>query len=202
MNDVKELIFGTGNRAKVQQVQGALGDSILVRGIHEFDIHIEVEEDGTTAQENARKKATAYASALGRTVFAMDNALYFNDLPDDEQSGLFVRRVGGIERSTDEEMIQCYKALVEKHGEQVEGYWEFGVSIAQPDGASVEDSIISRRLFVANPSEKVVPGYPLESIQIDPETGTYVSEMSDEEQAQFWQRNIGEPLSRFVQANL
>ena len=39
-----------------------------------------VVEDGTTAQENARKKAIAYAKALGRLVLSMDNALYFDDL--------------------------------------------------------------------------------------------------------------------------
>jgi XTP/dITP diphosphohydrolase len=202
MTEVKELIFGTGNKAKIQQVQGALGELVLVKGINEFGIDIQVEEDGKTAQENARKKAVAYANALGRTVFAMDNALYFNDLPDSEQPGLYVRRIGGIERLTDEEMVESYKELVSSHGEQMKGYWEFGVSIAKPDGTSVEDSIISPRLFVAKASDKIVPGYPLESIQIDPETGKYVSEMSDEEQAQFWQRNIGKPLSRFVEANL
>jgi XTP/dITP diphosphohydrolase len=202
MTEVKELIFGTGNKAKIQQVQGALGELVLVKGINEFGVNIEVEEDGKTAQENARKKAVVYANALGRTVFAMDNALYFNDLPDSEQPGLYVRRIGGIERSTDEEMVESYKELVSSHGEQMKGYWEFGVSIAKPDGTSVEDSIISPRLFVAKASDKIVPGYPLESIQIDPETGKYVSEMSDEEQAQFWQRNIGEPLSHFVEANL
>jgi inosine/xanthosine triphosphate pyrophosphatase family protein len=202
MSEVKELVFGTGNKAKIQQVQGALGELVHVRGVNEFDIHIEVEEDGMTAQENARKKAIAYATALGRAVFAMDNALYLNGLADNEQPGLYVRRIGGIERSSDEEMVESYRALVRSYGEQMEGYWEFGVSIAQPDGTSVEDSIISPRLFVAKASGRIVPGYPLESIQIDPETGKYISEMSDEEQAQFWQRNIGEPLSRFVQANL
>ncbi|HEY0965491.1 MAG TPA: non-canonical purine NTP pyrophosphatase [Candidatus Saccharimonadales bacterium] len=149
-----------------------------------------------------RKKATAYANALGRTVFAIDNALYFNDLPEGEQPGLYVRRIGGTERSTDEEMLENYKELVRSHGEQIEGYWEFGVSIAKPDGTSIEEVIISPRLFVAKASDKMIPGFPLEAIQVDPETGKYISEMTEEEQAQFWQRGIGEPLSRFIEANL
>lgn len=201
MTEVKELVFSTGNRAKVQQVQGALGGNILVRGIGEFNVNIDVEEDGKTAQENARKKAVAYAKALGQTVFAMDNALYFKGFNDDEQPGLFVRRIGGIERSSDQEMIESYAKLVKSRGERLEGWWEFAVSIAQPDGTSIEESIISPRTFVAEASKKIVPGYPLESIQIDPKTGKYVSEMSDKEQALFWQQNIGKPLSQFVQAN-
>jgi inosine/xanthosine triphosphate pyrophosphatase family protein len=53
MIEVKELVFGTSNRAKIQQVQGALGKGVVVRGINEFDVNIQVEEDGKTAQENA-----------------------------------------------------------------------------------------------------------------------------------------------------
>ncbi len=199
----KELIFGTGNKAKIEQVQGALGGlDITVRGINDFGVDIKVEEDGETAQENARKKASAYAKALNRVVFAMDNALYFNGFADADQPGLFVRRVGGVEALSDEEMIASYQRLIGEQGGQLEGWWEFGLSIAQPDGTSVEESIISPRLFVAKASESVVPGYPLESIQIEPTTGRYVSEMSAEEQAAFWQRSIGEPLAKFVLANM
>ena len=158
MAQAKEIVFGTGNKAKIQQVQGALGDAIQVRGINEFGIDLSLEEDGKTAQENARKKAIAYTDALGRAVFAMDNALYLDDLPDNEQSGLYVRRIGGIECLTDEEMIESYTALVKKLGEKTKGYWEFGASIAQPDGTSIEDSIISPRLFVAKPSDKALQG--------------------------------------------
>jgi XTP/dITP diphosphohydrolase len=202
MTEAKELIFGTGNKAKIRQVQDALGESAIVRGISEFSVDIEIDEDGTTAQENARKKAIAYAKALGRTVFAMDNALYFKGLEDKDQPGLYVRRVGGIERSSDEEMVQIYKELIRSHGGQLEGWWEYALSIARADGTSVEDSIISPRLFVAEASKKIVPGYPLESVQIDPETGKYVSEMTSEEQILFWQRSIGEPLNRFIQTNI
>jgi XTP/dITP diphosphohydrolase len=203
MTEMEELIFGTGNKAKIQQVQGALGPlDIKVRGVNEFGAKIDVVEDGQTAQENAKKKAIAYARALGRTVFAMDNALYFKGLSDSEQPGLFVRRVGGIERSSDEEMVKSYVELIKKHGGRIEGWWDFGVSIARPDGNSVEDSIISPRLFVAQASDKVIPGYPLESIQIESGTGKYISEMTDEEQAIFWQKSIGEPLAKFVQANM
>lgn len=202
MSEVKELVFGTGNKAKIQQVQDALGEEFIVRGVHEFGINIDVTEDGTTAQENARKKSVAYAKALDRTVFSMDNALYFNGVDDDQQPGVYVRRIGGIERSGDDDMVENYASFVRRYGEQLKGWWEYGISIAKADGTSVEDSIISPRLFAAKQSDILVPGYPLLSIQIDPETGRYLSEMSSKEQALFWQRAIGEQLSQFVRANV
>jgi len=51
----------------------------------------------------------------------------------------------------------------------------------------------------------MIPGYPLESIQIDPASGAYLSEMPPEEQAIFWQQKIGRELCEFlwqVQAQL
>lgn len=202
MSEIRELVFGTGNKAKIQQVQDALGGGFVVRGINEFGVNIDVTEDGTTAQENAKKKSVAYANALGRTVFSMDNALYFKGIDDDKQPGLYVRRIGGIERSSDEDMVENYANFVRQYGDQLEGWWEYGISIAKADGTSVEDSIISPRLFAAKQSDTAVPGYPLLSIQIDPETGMYLSEMSSKEQALFWQRAIGEQLSQFVRANI
>lgn len=201
MKEPVELVFGTSNKAKIRQVQDALGEGFIVRGINDFGVDIDIVEDGNTAQENARKKSVAYAKALGRTVFSMDNALYFKGLSDNEQPGLYVRRIGGIERSSDQEMVESYANLVQQHGGQLEGWWEYGLSIAQTQGSSIEDSIISPRIFVAKQSSKIVPGYPLESIQIDPETGKYISEMTTEEQAAFWQHTIGEPLNAFIRTN-
>lgn len=132
----------------------------------------------------------------------MDNALYFKGLPDNEQPGLYVRRIDGVERSSDQEMVDSYAALIARYGTQLEAWWEYGLSIAHADGTSVEDSIISPRVFVAEQSSKVVSGYPLESIQIDPETRKYISEMSSEEQAAFWQKTIGGPLNTFIRTNV
>jgi hypothetical protein len=41
-------------------------------------------------------------------------------------------------------------------------------------------------------------GRQLESLQIDPMSGQYVTEMSGEEQGEFWQRSVGDPPRAFV----
>jgi hypothetical protein len=61
-----------------------------------------------------------------------------------------------------------------------------GGSLLYPLPRQMARVLKNPRLFVAKASNKVVSGYPLESIQIDPETREYVSELSDEEQALFW----------------
>jgi len=196
-----ELIFVTNNPDKILQDDCALQSlAVKVRGIHEFGIALDVPEDGPTALDNARAKALAYAAALQRPVFSMDNALYLDSLTDEDQPGLHVRRIpGATERPSDEELLAHYSQLIAKHGGQMTGRWEFAVAIALPTGQTYEAVIISPRLFTSHISPKRINGYPLESIQIDPATNNYVAEMTAAEQDTFWQRSIGVALANFVQ---
>jgi hypothetical protein len=59
-------------------------------------------------------------------------------------------------------------------------------------------TIRSPRTFISTPSTMMIPGYPLESIQIDPASGSYLSEMPPEQQAAFWQQTIGRELCDFL----
>lgn len=199
---MKKLIIGTTNEAKVRQIRGALASiRIEIGGVESKELLPELVEDGKTALENARKKALVYARALDKTVLSMDNALYLEGLEDSKQPGLNVRRIpGSTERPSDEELLNYYSKLIGSLGERVKGHWEFAVCVANSAGKIWETAIISPRIFVSRPSEKMIPGYPLESVQIDPETGQYISEMSPAEQDSFWQKNIGAELYRFIQA--
>jgi XTP/dITP diphosphohydrolase len=199
MNGETTLTIGTTNPAKVAQIAGALASlGVTVRGIEAGETLPVVLEDGETVQENARKKATAYAKTLGRRVLSMDNALYLEGLSPEEQPGIHVRRIGGAMRNTDEELLAHYEEVIKKLGERVNGRWEFGVCVADPDGHTWEIIIISPRIFTSMRSSKVVVGYPLESLQIDPESGRYVSELGEEERAEFWQHMIGDELMKFM----
>ena len=200
----EEIIIGTTNPAKVEQIRGALQPlGLVINGIGEDVILPEVAEDGKTAQENACKKATAYANFLKKNVLSMDNALYFDKLTLEEQPGLNVRRIkSSNSRPTDEEMLNYYSDLIEKHGGKINGHWEFAICFVKSTGEKYETTIISPRIFTSKVSSDVVPGYPLESIQVDPESGKYVSEMSKEEQASFWQKSIGSELMSFVKSIL
>jgi len=112
--------------------------------------------------ENARKKAVAYAQALGEPVFSMDNALYINGLTSESQPGLNVRRINGYpERPSDEQILNYYSKLISDLGGRAEGYWEYGLCIATPDRKTWETVIRSSRVFVGKPSAITIAGYPL-----------------------------------------
>ena len=195
-----EIIVGTTNEAKVQQIRGALRNiGIVVNGVEDKSLLPDVKEDGLTAIDNARKKALAYSASLGHTVLSMDNALYIHGLNDNQQPGLHVRRIDGVERSSDEDLIKYYVKTISSLGDTAKAHWEFGVCVANPKGLLGETKIVSpERIFTTKVGAGAVPGYPLDSIQIDPISGKYFSEMRQQETDEFWQQSIGKELSDFV----
>ena len=199
---MKEILFGTTNLAKIKQLQGVLRPiGVAVRGIPVGTSLPVIIEDGKTANENAKKKAIAYAKTFGEVVLSMDNALYFDGLDPEKQPGICVRRIGnGDEHPSDEALLEYYTALVQRLGGRIKGRWEFGICIATPEGKTKETLILSSRIFTDRTSSHIIPGYPLESIQIDPESGKYISEMTQKEQDEFWQHTIGAPLREFMKS--
>jgi hypothetical protein len=195
-----ELIVGTTNPAKLQMIRDALAPlGIRVKGTHDLGISLHVDENGLTAQENARKKSVAYAQASGQRVLSIDNALYLAGLPDHQQPGIATRRIPDVEgRASDAQLLAYYGQRVAALGGQIDGRWEFAICVAEPHGRCFETTILSPRIFVSTPSTIMIPGYPLESMQIEPVSGRYISELSSEEQAAFWQRMIGRELCTFV----
>ena len=193
------LIVGTTNSAKIDQVRGALKSLNLdIQGLPERDFPA-IEENGLTALENARIKAIFYSALIGLPVLSTDNALYFDDLTTEKQPGLNVRRIKGQnDRVSDAELLTYYSSLIKELGDKVNGYWEFGICLAYPDSNIKEIIIKSPRIFVSHPSPKITEGYPLDSIQINPETNQYISEMTIEEQGDFWQKTIGKELCSFI----
>lgn len=192
--------MGTSNPAKIDQINGALSaTNVRVKGIGKSQRLPSVEEDGESVVENARKKAVEYAKYLNATVMSMDNGLFFASLDSASQPATHVRRIPGSNlRPTDEQMLSYYVKLVRSLGDKVKAHWEFALCIANSRGEYRETVIKSPRIFVSVPSRHMVTGYPLESIQIDPVSGKYIADMSETEQAQFWQQTIGQPLTKFI----
>ena len=82
---MKKVLFATGNESKAKRFKdGLLRNGIEIITIKDIDEDIEVLEDGKDAIENALIKARAYAKVLDIPVFAMDDSLYIDNIPDDK----------------------------------------------------------------------------------------------------------------------
>lgn len=180
---MKKVLFATGNESKAKRFEdGLLRNGIEIITINDIDEDIEVLEDGKDAIENALIKARAYAKVLDMPVFAMDDSLYIDNIPDDKQPGLYVRRVNG-KRLSDEEMLTYYSNLAHEYGEdgKLTCRWVYGIAVINNGVESTYTWSKNDFYIVDKPSDKIDPGYPLNTISINKKLNKYFTDMTKED---------------------
>ena len=180
---MKKVLFATGNDSKAKRFKdGLLRNGIEIITIKDIDEDIEVLEDGKDAIENALIKARAYAKVLDIPVFAMDDSLYIDNIPDDKQPGLYVRRVNG-KRLSDEEMLTYYSNLAHEYGEdgKLTCRWVYGIAVINNGVESTYTWNKDDFYIVDKLSDKIDPGYPLNTISINKKLNKYFTDMTKED---------------------
>lgn len=177
-----ELLYGTGNQAKLTSMKRALADlNLKITGLKELSHPIpEVDETGNSPLENARIKAAAYYRAFQKPVFSCDSGLYFDNLPDSLQPGVHVRNING-QRLTDEEMITYYSSLAFQFGD-LKGRYRNAVCFIY-DKNNIYESMADNLsggyfLLTAKPHKKRVDGFPLDSLSLDIASGKYYYDLN------------------------
>ncbi len=110
---MKKVVFATKNKGKIKEIQAVLGDSYNVVAMEEAGIDAEIEETGSTFEENAAIKAEAIMKLCGEIVLADDSGLeidYLNgepgiysarymghDTPYDIKNQNLIDRLDGVE---------------------------------------------------------------------------------------------------------
>lgn len=173
-----KILYGTTNKGKLQAMRTALESFDLeIVGLNDMEGELPIiEENGTTPLENAQIKAKAYYERFKMPVFSCDSGLYFDELDEKEQPGLYVRRVGGKEL-TDDEMIAYYAALARRHGGKIIGQYRNAICFVLDEQhcySSMDKSIFTEKfIMTAIPHPKRVEGFPMDSLSIDIPTGKY-----------------------------
>lgn len=94
----KKIIFATGNEGKMKEVRSILQDiDAEILSMKEAGIKIDVDENGTTFEENAIIKATAIAKVCGEIVLADDSGLEIDYL--NKEPGVYSARYMGEDTS-------------------------------------------------------------------------------------------------------
>ena len=180
---MKKILFATGNESKAKRFKKQLlENNIELITINDIEQKIDVAENGKDAIENALIKARAYANISKFPILAMDDNLYIDNVPADKQPGMFVRRVNG-KRLSDEEMIEYYSNLARVYGDdgRLTCRWVYGMAlicngVEKTYTWSKEDFYI-----VDKPSNKIDPGYPLNSISINKKLNKYFTDITDDD---------------------
>jgi XTP/dITP diphosphohydrolase len=76
----RTILVATTNPGKIKELRACLGEGIEWLSLADFEGIAEIEEDGKTFAENARKKALGYARTTGRWTIADDSGLMVDAL--------------------------------------------------------------------------------------------------------------------------
>lgn len=178
-----EVLLGTTNPSKVKRFASFLADcDVTFYTLKDLGITREPEEKGGSPEENAVIKARFYGRYFDR-VICNDSGLYFDALPleDPRQPGLHIRTPGGGKRLEDEEMIAYYSRLIRSLGGRVSAFYLDGISVYNRGKVySYMENMDSIRqdafYMVDRPSTIRRPGWPLDSLSLNPSTLSYFTE--------------------------
>lgn len=176
-----ELLFATTNESKLKRFNKLEEQGIKLLSLKDLNVDINIDENGKNAIENAVIKAMAYYEKLSITTMAMDDNLYIENIPDDLQPGMYVRRVNG-RRLSDDEMIDYYSNLAKTYGDNglLTARWVYGIAIIKDGNIktytwSKDDFYISSKI-----SPKRHIGYPLDSISINKKLNKYFTDITND----------------------
>lgn len=181
---MKQIIFATSNQSKSKRFSKGLKElGIEVLSLKDIDVKLDVEEDGSTAIENALIKARECYRKTKKPSMGMDDTLYMEGVPEDKQPGLFVRRVNG-KNLTDEEALEYYTNLVKEYGVdgKINCKWIYGLAVINEKGEEATYTWSKDNFYmVSSRSDKINPGYPLNSISKYKKLDKYFTDVTSED---------------------
>lgn len=181
---MKQIIFATTNESKSKRFSKGLKElGIEVLSLKDIGLKLDVEEDGSTAIENALIKARECYKKTKKPSMGMDDTLYMEGVPEDKQPGLFVRRVNG-KSLTDEEALEYYTNLVKEYGKdgRINCKWIYGLAVINDKGEESTYTWSKDDFYmVSTRSDKINPGYPLNSISKYKKLDKYFTDVTDED---------------------
>lgn len=170
------LVIATKNPGKTAEIRGLLhGFAVDIRSLSDFGPIPEVEEDGTTFDENAYKKSSFTARVLGLPALADDSGIVVEAL--NGAPGIYSARYGGEGLS---DADRCRKLLAEMQGStRRRAVFECVISLAVPCGPALTYEARCEGLLAEAPAGE--NGFGYDPVFFYPPLGKTFAEMTPEE---------------------
>lgn len=175
---MEKIIFATGNEGKMREVRMILQDlGVEILSLKEAGIDAEVEENGTTFEENAVIKAEAIMKMTGEIVLADDSGLEVDAL--NKEPGIYSARYMGYDTSYHIKNKSLIDRLEGKTGEERSARFVCVIAAAFPDGKILTTrGAMEGRIGYEEQGEN---GFGYDPIFYLPEYGCYSAELPLEE---------------------
>lgn len=177
----KKIVFATGNAGKVKEIRMILADlGMEVLSMKEAGIRLDIEEDGTTYEENALIKARAVAAHTDAIVMADDSGLEVDAL--NKEPGVYSARYLGEDTPYSIKNAEIIKRLEGLEGEQRSARFVCAIAAIFPDKSEVTTrATIEGQIGF---EEKGTNGFGYDPIFYVPEFGKTTAELTEEEKNQ------------------
>ncbi|HZE87337.1 MAG TPA: non-canonical purine NTP pyrophosphatase [Methylomirabilota bacterium] len=183
---MKKLLIATHNPGKLHELAGLLRDlSVELASLSNVGIAEDIEEDGTTYEENSQKKALFYAKKSGLPSLSDDGGLEIAAL--DNAPGIHSKRWLG-EGTTEEDLIAHMQKIAQELPEDNRNArFRAALSLALPNGKvwSVMGEV--NGIIAKKQSLNTIKGFPYRSFFYLPELKKYYfeTELTREEQLKY-----------------
>lgn len=178
---MERLIFATGNEGKMHEIREILADTYPeILSMKEAGIRVDVEENGTTYEENALIKARAVAAACGELVLADDSGLEIDYLG--KEPGVYSARYLGEDTPYSVKNAELIRRLEGVPEEERTARFVCAIAAVLPDGRelTVRATIEGRIGY----EERGSNGFGYDPIFYVPELGRSTAELTKEEKNQ------------------
>lgn len=192
------LLVATTNQHKLKEYQALFSTlPFQLRSLRDIQLDMDVEETGSTFQENAEIKALAYARASGLLTLADDSGLEIDAL--NGEPGVYSARFAGVDTSYEERFRIIFKRLHTLPMEQRTARFRCVITIAEPSGLmrSVEGTIEG----VITDEARGMYGFGYDPIFLVPELGKTTAEILPEEKNRISHRGRAAQKAREVLAH-
>ncbi len=173
-----KIIFATGNQGKMREIKQIMEDmDVEVVSMKEAGIFADIEENGTTFEENALIKARAIANEANAIVLADDSGLEIDFL--DKAPGVLSARYMGEDTPYEVKNAHILELLKEVQGKARSARFVCAIAAVFPDGrefttyATIEGEIAHK-----SAGEN---GFGYDPIFFVPEFGKTTAELSPDE---------------------
>lgn len=181
--EADRIIFATGNEGKMKEIRMILADMGLpIQSMKQADIVLDIEENGSTFEENAVIKAKAVAQAarekgISAIVLADDSGLEIDYL--NKKPGIYSARYMGEDTSYHIKNANLIERLEGVADEQRTARFVCAIAAILPDGTQrITRGTIEGRIGY---EEKGENGFGYDPIFYLPEYQCYSAELSPEE---------------------
>lgn len=201
--NLDKIIFATGNKDKVKEIQMILADlGVEVVTMKDAGISIDIEENGATYEENAMIKARAVAAYTDAIVMADDSGLEIDYL--NKEPGVYSARYLGEDTSYRIKNANLISRLDGVPDEKRTARFVCAIGAVLPDGTELTTRGTIEGII--GYEEKGANGFGYDPIFYVPEFGKTTAELSEEEKNQVSHRGnalrlMKEELKKYADFN-